>query len=152
MAGLLLELGKGALLHDLATVNNCEARAFLDRRQSMCNNNRSAVAHGLLKGLLDKSLRLLIKSGGGFVEHKDARVPHDSSRDSNALLLTARELAAALSSEHLEAFVERLVNKGRHSCLPGIDQVNNFFESAILLSLCLQRSHGLKVLFVLLIS
>jgi len=61
VARLLLELGEGALLDDLATVEDCEARAFLDGRQSMSNHNGGAVAHCLFQGLLDESLRLLIE-------------------------------------------------------------------------------------------
>src|SRR5438105_1632241 len=56
--------------------------------------------------MLNKFLRLGIKTGGGFVENQNARVGEDGAGDRNALALPAGKLYAALADDGVVAIGE----------------------------------------------
>ena len=124
---------EAAFFHDLAVIYNGQTVALLNCRQPMGDDNRCAVAHDRVEGLLHLPLRVLVKGACCLVEKQDAWLTNDSPSNGNSLLLTARELAATVSCEDFEAFVELL---SQQRCVgPHVDQSSLLFELALLVVL-----------------
>ena len=101
------EIGESTFLDDLSILDDSEARASLHSRQSMSDDNRSAVLHDAIEGLLYEALRLFVKGTRSFVEKQDLRVADDGSSDRDSLLLATGETNSTLTYQAIEAFREQ---------------------------------------------
>ena len=100
------KIGESTFLDDLSILDDSEARASLHSSQSMSDDNRGAVLHDAIEGLLYEALRLFVKGTRSFVEKQDLRVADDGSSDRDSLLLATRKLATAVTSEDAVAFMQ----------------------------------------------
>jgi len=103
---LVHQFCEGSLLDDDAVIDHGETVALLDSRQPVGHDNRCAITHDRVEGLLDFPLRVLVQCTGCLVEKENTWVADDGSGDGNPLLLTAREFATAVAGEDFEASVE----------------------------------------------
>ena len=60
-------------------------------RQAVRDDDAGAIAHEACDRILDQTLALGIQRAGGLVEDEDARINQESTRDRDALALSARE-------------------------------------------------------------
>ena len=124
---------EAAFFHDNAVINNGKAVALLDSRQPVRDDDRCAVAHNRVESLLHLPLRVFVKGTSCLIEKQDAWLTNDSPSDSNSLLLTTREFAAAVTCEDFEAFVELLGQQGLVS--PCVNQASLLFELTLIVVL-----------------
>ena len=103
------ELLKRAVLHYLSLVNNDDAVAFHDSRESMSDDDRGTTYHCLIQRLLHNLLTLLIEGRGSLIQNQDLWVLDKSSSNSYALLLTTREFRSLQSADLLEARMKALL-------------------------------------------
>src|SRR5690606_21703184 len=85
-----------------------DAVGVLDRRQPVGDDQRRAALRELVERLLDRALGLGVEGRGRLVEDQDRRVLQEDARDRQPLLLTARELHAALADQRVEALRQAL--------------------------------------------
>ena len=138
---------EGAFFNDLAVIYNGQTVALLNCRQPVGDDNRCAVAHDRVEGLLNLPLRVLVKGARCLVKKQDAWLTNDRPGNGNSLLLTARELAATVSCEDFEAFVELL---SQQRCIgPRVNQSSLLFELALLVVLLHESGERLLDLFEL---
>jgi len=138
------EIGEGTLLDDLAIIDDSQTGAFLDSRQPVGDDNRSAVLHDFVEGLLNQSLGLFIESRCGLVEKKDLRLTNDGSSDRDSLLLTTGELASAGASEDAETRMETFKFSLLRS-VSGIDQISDRLETSLGYGLRFKLAHEFEV-------
>lgn len=124
---------EAAFFHDLAVVDNGQTVALLNCRKPVRNDNRCAVAHDRVEGLLHLPLRILVKGACCLVEKQDAWFTDDSPGNGNSLLLTARELATTVSCEDFETFVKLLSQQ--LWVIPRVHQSRLLLELALLVVL-----------------
>ena len=106
------ELVVSAFLNDLAVVDDEDDVGVTDGRDAMRDGQRGVLQRDFVDGFLDDFLALRVQSRGGFVEHVDARIADDGSRDRDALFLATGKLVAAHSDLPFEAFAVGLVDRG----------------------------------------
>ena len=82
------ELLKRAIFHHFTLVNNDDAVAFHDGRESVGDNDRCASHHCSVEGLLDDLLALLIECRGGLIQNQDFWVLDERTSNCYTLLLT----------------------------------------------------------------
>ena len=94
---LFEQLLVAALLDDVSVLHDEDNVALLDRRKSVSNDKARPALHHLGKRLLDTDLGQGIYRRGRLVENQHARVCQHSARDTEQLLLSLTEVAAALA-------------------------------------------------------
>jgi hypothetical protein len=68
-----------------------------DRREAMCDDDRCAPDHEVIKCLLHESLRLGIECTRRLIEDEDLRIGEDCPGYSDALLFSSRQLESPFS-------------------------------------------------------
>jgi len=124
---LLHQLSELTLFGDLSAFDDCNVSAFLDSGQSVGYDQRSAVLHNFVESVLDLLLTLLIKGTGRLIEQQDSRVSNNGSSDSQALLLSTRQLTSTHSCVNSEALVQLVAANFLLSSL--VDRVKLNFET-----------------------
>ena len=106
---------------NLAVFEHHNFAGISDGRKSMSDNNNRLITCRLqlVKSLLHLVLALSIKRAGSLIKQQHFRLPNQSSRDRDPLLLTARKPDAALANLGIEPFWKQLFVKyeGENVCL-----------------------------------
>ena len=85
-----------------------DAVGVFDGRQAVRDDQRGAALHQPVQRLLHRALGFAVQRRGGLVEDQDRRVLVDRARDRQALALAARQLAAVVADERVQALRQRL--------------------------------------------
>src|SRR4051794_21880188 len=85
-----------ALLAYLAVMEHDDAVGALDGRKTMRDDDRGAIAHHALDGLLDELFGLRVNRTGRLVKDEQRRVESQRTRKRDELLLSDRESRPAL--------------------------------------------------------
>mmetsp|Transcript_3426 Transcript_3426/g.10995 ORF Transcript_3426/g.10995 Transcript_3426/m.10995 type:complete len:221 (-) Transcript_3426:41-703(-) len=98
------------LLHDDALLDDGDLVAVLDRRQPVRHRDRREVAllHDVVERRLHDALARVVERRRRLVEQQDRRLLDDGARNGDALLLAARQLAAAQAHLSVVAVAEAL--------------------------------------------
>ena len=88
---------------DVSAVDHEDAIGLLDRRQSMCDDERRAVVHQLIERPLDDALGFGVQRRRRFVENQDRRILEQRARDRDALPLPARQQHAAIAHHRVQS-------------------------------------------------
>ena len=96
-AALFEQLLMTALFDDVAVLHNEDDVAFLDGREPVCDNKARPALHHLGERLLNADLGEGIDRRGRLVENQHARVGQHGARNTEQLLLTLTQVAAALA-------------------------------------------------------
>src|SRR6185369_590563 len=102
-AAALHEFLVPALLHDLAFVEHDDLVGAHDGAQPVGNDHGRAALQDVGHVGDDVALRLRVERGGRLVEHQQARIAIQRTRNAQPLDLTARKSRAALADELLVA-------------------------------------------------
>ena len=102
----------GALLHDVAVVDDGDGIGVHDRAEAVGDDDRRAAFQNVLQGGLDGGFRLGVEAGGRFVENQHLRIAQDRTRQRDALFLAAGETDAAFADERV-VFVRKLFDEIR---------------------------------------
>ena len=98
----------GAGLFDALRAQHEDAVVILDGGQAVGDGQGSAAVGQLLEALAHQDLALVVEGAGGLVEDEDGRVLQEDPGDGDALLLTARELDAALADIGVETVLQMI--------------------------------------------
>ena len=90
-----------AMFDDPAALVDEDPVGAQDGRQPVGDRDRRAPLHQAFEGRLDESLGDGVERGGRLVEDEDPRILEQHARDGDPLLLTARQLVAALADERV---------------------------------------------------
>ena len=102
-AALLHEVVMRTLLHDHASLEACDLVSIAHCGQSVRDDDRRATLARCVQCCLHRRLALCVQRRRRLVEQQHLRVLHQSTCDCDALLLTARQLRAALANQSLVA-------------------------------------------------
>ena len=79
-----------SLLANFAVVQHDDVVGALNRRKPVRDDQRSAIAHHALNGLLDQLLSLSVDRAGGLIQNQQRRIEGQGTRKRNQLFLADR--------------------------------------------------------------
>src|SRR5438105_15890849 len=97
------QLGMASLFDDAPGIERDDAVGALDGRQPVRDDEAGAPAHQRLERLLHEALAFGVERGRRLVEDQYRRVLVDRACDRHALALAARELAAVVPDDRIDA-------------------------------------------------
>ena len=97
----------GPFLNDLSVLHDANLVGVYDSRQAVGDDNRRAVFHQAVEGLLDHPFILCVEGRCRFIEDEDGRILENRARDAYALALSPREAASAVADLGLVAILCR---------------------------------------------
>ena len=103
-----------AFLDDPAAVHDDDPVGRAHGREAVGDDDRRAVLHQPVEGVLDQALAFGVERGGRFVEQQQGRVAQQRAGDRDALALPAREARSAFAHESIEPFAEARAGNPRH--------------------------------------
>src|SRR5438094_1073147 len=112
-----------ARLHDRSVLDDHDLVGIPERREPVRDQEYGPALRHAVEGLLDVVLRLGVQVRGGLVEDQEARAPEPGPGDSDALLLSARKLHAALPHRGRVAARQRGGEAMRVGVPRGLDDV-----------------------------
>jgi len=84
-------------LHDTPSLNHQDGVGMHDGGQPVRDHQRRAATAKFGDRVLHVAFRLRVERGGRLIEQDDRRIAHQSTRDGDALTLTARKLEAVFA-------------------------------------------------------
>ena len=96
------------MLDDFSVLEDQNLVRALNRRKTVCDDERRAAVSQRAKSVLNECFAFAIEARRGFIQDEQPGVRQNCARNRDALALTARQAHAALADDRVVALLEAL--------------------------------------------